>query len=197
MIPRFFDPDHGSVLIEGNDLRRVHLRSLRQLIGLVTQNTFLFDDTVYNNIAYGTRGATPEMVEEAARRAFAHDFIVHRPNGYQERVGEGGGHFSGGQRQRLTLARAILRNPAILILDEFTSQTDPESESFIHQALRDFKRGRTTFVITHRFHTLEIADRIIVLDKGRIAAIGSHSELLASSPVYQRLHESQAQRRVA
>jgi ATP-binding cassette subfamily B protein/subfamily B ATP-binding cassette protein MsbA len=197
MVPRFFDPDHGSVTIDGIDLRRVHLRSLRQLIGLVTQNTFLFDDTVYNNIAYGTRGATPEMVEAAARRAFAHDFIVARPKGYDERVGEGGGHFSGGQRQRLALARAILRNPAILILDEFTSQNDPESEACIHQALRDFKRGRTTFVITHRMNTLEIADRIIVLENGRIAAVGTHNELLATCSMYQRLHEVQGQRRVA
>jgi ATP-binding cassette subfamily B protein/subfamily B ATP-binding cassette protein MsbA len=197
MIPRFFDPDHGSVLVDGIDLRRVQLRSLRQLIGLVTQNTFLFDDTVYNNIAYGTRGATREMVEEAARRAFAHDFIVQRPRGYEERVGEGGGLLSGGQRQRLALARAILRNPAILILDEFTSQNDPESEACIHEALNDFKRGRTTFVITHRLNTLEIADRIIVLEQGRIAAAGTHKELLAGCAIYQRLHEIQGQRRVA
>jgi ATP-binding cassette, subfamily B, bacterial MsbA len=197
MIPRFQDPDHGSILIDGIDLRRVQLRSLRQLIGLVSQKTFLFDDTIYKNIAYGVHGATREMVEEAAQRAFAHDFILSRPRGYDDRVGEAGTLVSGGQGQRLALARVILRNPAILILDEFTSQNDPESEAAIHQALRDFKRGRTTFVITHRLNTLEIADRIIVMDEGRITAMGTHRELLASSPTYQRLHEAQGQRRVA
>jgi ABC-type multidrug transport system fused ATPase/permease subunit len=154
---------------------------------------------VYNNIAYGARGARPEEVEEAARRAFAHEFIAALPGGggYQTRVGEGGAKLSGGQKQRLALARAILRNPAVLILDEFTSQNDPESEALIHRALKEFKQGRTTFVITHRLNTLEIADRIIVLEHGRIAAGGSHAELLASSPVYQRLHEAMCQRRCA
>jgi ATP-binding cassette, subfamily B, bacterial MsbA len=194
LLSRFFDPDHGFVLIDGHDLRTVSLRSLRQQIGMVTQETTLFDDTVHNNIAYGNRRARPEEVEEAARKAFAHDFIIKLSAGYQTRVGEAAGKLSGGQRQRLALARAILRNPRILILDEFTSQSDPESEALIHRALREFVRGRTTFIITHRLHTLEVADRIIVVETGRIAAVGTHTELLGACPAYQRLHEANAQR---
>jgi ATP-binding cassette subfamily B protein/subfamily B ATP-binding cassette protein MsbA len=197
LVPRFWDPDHGSVFIDGLDLRNVHLRSLRQQIGLVTQETFLFDDNVYNNIAYGTRGATMEEVEAAARRAYAHDFILTLPQGYQTSVGEAGSKLSGGQKQRLALARAILRNPSILILDEFTNQSDNESDLEIHRALKEFKPGRTVFLITHKLHTLEIADRIVVLEHGGIAAIGGHAELIASCPLYQRLHEAQNQRRCA
>jgi ATP-binding cassette subfamily B protein/subfamily B ATP-binding cassette protein MsbA len=197
LVPRFWDPDHGSVFIDGLDLRNVHLRSLRQQIGLVTQETFLFDDTVYNNIAYGTRGATLEEVEAAARKAYAHDFIAEMPLGYQASVGESGCKLSGGQKQRLALARAILRNPSILILDEFTNQSDNESDLEIHRALKEFKPGRTVFLIAHKLHTLEIADRIIVLEQGGITAMGSHAELMVSCPLYQRLHEAQNQRRCA
>ncbi|MGH7170446.1 MAG: ABC transporter ATP-binding protein, partial [Gemmataceae bacterium] len=190
LLPRFYDPDHGSILIDGHDLRRVNVRSLRQLVGIVTQDTILFDDTIYNNIAYGSRGARQEDIEAAAQRAFAHEFILAQPKGYQTRVGEIGGKLSGGQKQRLALARVILRNPSVLILDEFTSAADSESEALIHRAMKDFMVGRTTFVITHRLHTLEIADRIVVLEKGRIAAVGTHAELLAGCPAYQRLQEA-------
>jgi ATP-binding cassette, subfamily B, bacterial MsbA len=196
LIPRFYDPDHGSVFIDGHDLRRVNLRSLRQRVGIVTQDTILFDHTIYNNIAYGSRRAKPEEIEEAAQRAFAHEFILAQPKGYQTRIGEIGSKLSGGQRQRLALARVILRNPSILILDEFTSAADTESEALIHRAMKEFMVGRTTFVITHRLHTLEIADRIVVLEKGRIAAVGTHAELLAGCPPYQRLQEAYNHKRL-
>jgi subfamily B ATP-binding cassette protein MsbA len=194
LLPRFYDPDHGSILIDGYDLRTVNLRSLRQLVGVVTQDTILFDDTIAHNIAYGSRAAKQEDIEAAAQRAFAHDFILAQPKGYQTRVGEIGGKLSGGQKQRLALARAILRNPSILILDEFTSAADSESEALIHRAMKNFMTGRTSFVITHRLHTLEIADRIVVLEKGRIADVGTHAELLAGCAVYQRLQEAYNQR---
>jgi ATP-binding cassette subfamily B protein/subfamily B ATP-binding cassette protein MsbA len=197
MLARFFDPDHGVVLVDGHDIRRVNLRSLRQQIGLVSQDTILFDDTIYNNIAYGRLHATPDQVEAAARQALAHDFIVQLKEGYQTRVGEMGCSLSGGQKQRLALARAILRDPSLLILDEATSAADVEFEASIQEALRDFMKNRTTFLITHRLNMLEIADRIIVLESGRIEAMGTHQELMQCCPTYQRLQEIQNQRRAA
>jgi ATP-binding cassette subfamily B protein/subfamily B ATP-binding cassette protein MsbA len=198
LLPRFYDPDHGTVFIDGHDLRTLNLRSVRQQIAVVTQDTILFDDTIFNNIAYGSRGAQPAEIEAAAQRAEAHDFIVKLPRGYQTRVGEvQATQLSGGEKQRLALARAILRNPSILILDEFNSQYDLESEAAIHRALKEFIVGRTTFLITHRLNSLELADRIVVLENGRIAAVGTHAELVVSCPAYQRLHEAHTQRRVA
>ena len=189
LLPRFRDPVHGSVLVLGHDLRELNLRSLRHNIGLVSQDTVLFDDTIHENIAYGCRSATREQVETAARKAFAHDFISRLSKGYDTPAGECGGKLSGGQKQRICLARAILRDPAILLLDEFTSQTDAESEALIHRAMAEFVRGRTTFMITHRMHTLEMADRIMVLDHGHVVGLGSEAELLRTCPVFQRLSE--------
>ncbi|MGL6095879.1 MAG: ABC transporter ATP-binding protein, partial [Fimbriiglobus sp.] len=191
LLPRFFDPDYGGVYVDGVNLRSANLRSLRKQIGLVTQDTVLFDDTILANIAYGRPGATREQVEAAARQAFAHEFIIDRPAGYDEQVGDLGSALSGGQKQRLSLARAILRDPRILILDEATSQIDPESEQKIHQALKAFVKGRTTFLITHRKSTLELADRIVVMDEGRIVGVGTHAELAKSCAVYQRLYEGE------
>jgi ATP-binding cassette subfamily B protein/subfamily B ATP-binding cassette protein MsbA len=197
MLPRFFDPDHGSIFIDGIDIRSANLRSLRKQVAVVTQESILFDDTIYNNIAYGRPSASREDVEEASRRARAHDFISAKPHGYDTRVGEGGRYLSGGEKQRLCLARAFLINPSILVLDEFTSQADTVTEAEMHNILREFMRGRTTFVITHRLNTLEIADRIVVIDDGRVIACGTHAELLKSCALYQRLHEAQFRRLVA
>ncbi len=198
LLPRFYDPDHGAVLIDGINLRTAHLRSLRRIIGLVTQDTQLFEGTVRENITYGKRGASPEAIIEAARKAHAHEFILKElPDGYDTVVGELATNLSGGQKQRIALARAILRNPKILILDEWSSQIDPNSEAEIHAALREFVKGRTVFLITHKLHTLEIADRIVVMDSGTVADVGTHAELIARCLLYQRLCDPGASRKAA
>ena len=196
LLPRFFDPDHGAILVDGVDIRKANLRSLRKQIALVSQDPILFDDTLAANIRYGNRNATPEQVEDAARKASAHDFIVAK-GGYEVRVGDLGSSLSGGEKQRIALARAILRDPSILILDEFSSAIDPVSDRLIHQAVQEFKAGRTTFFITHKMHTVQMADRIVVLDNHAVAATGTHAELMVSSPVYRGLYEAQIQAKAA
>jgi ABC-type multidrug transport system fused ATPase/permease subunit len=192
LVPRFFDPSGGYVRIDGQDLREVQVRSVRSQVGLVTQQTILFDDTIAKNIAYGSPGATHNEIVSAAQSAFAHQFIEQLPHGYETEVGEMGGSLSGGQRQRIALARAILRNPSILILDEATSSLDVESESLIHKALRDFKRGRTILMVTHRISTLDIADRVAVVSAGMIEAVGTVDELRRSSVTFRRMYDVHA-----
>ena len=190
LLPRFYDPTGGAIRLDGIDLRDLRLRDLRARIGLVTQQTHLFDDTVFNNIRYGTRHATEAQVVAAAKRAHAHRFIMEKlKEGYDTKVGQGGNRLSGGQRQRIALARAFLRDPEILILDEATSQIDIESEQLIHQALQEFVRGRTAIMITHRLSTLSLADEVVVMELGRMIDRGRHEELLGRCALYRKLHD--------
>ena len=190
LIPRFADPTAGVVKLDGVPLPDMRIRDVRRQIGLVTQETMLFDDTIFNNIRYGSPDATREQVIEAAKQAHAHRFIEHElPNGYETSAGALGNCLSGGQRQRIALARAILRDPPILILDEATSQVDLESEQAIQQVLEKFTRGRTTIIITHRLAVLSLADRIVVMQAGRILDVGRHDELLGRCALYRRLYQ--------
>lgn len=191
LIPRFFDVTSGRILIDGRDIREVTLSSLRRQVAQVTQETILFNDTVRNNIAYGQPDTKVALVEEAARAALAHDFIMKMPQGYETVIGEKGFRLSGGERQRLAIARAILKNSPILILDEATSALDAESEALVQTALSNLMQDRTALVIAHRLGTIRRANRIAVLEGGRITAIGSHDELLTTSPTYQRLYQLQ------
>ncbi|KPJ62791.1 MAG: hypothetical protein AMS15_02815 [Planctomycetes bacterium DG_23] len=191
LIPRFYHPTSGHIEIDGQDTSKVTLSSLRRQIGIVTQEVILFNDSVANNIAYGKPDATRAEIVRAARSANADDFIQELPQGYDTVIGERGATLSGGERQRLALARAIVKDPAILILDEATSELDSESEHLIQEALSRFVRGRTTIIIAHRLSTVTRADRILVLDEGRIQATGTHKELLNTSPLYRRLYETQ------
>jgi subfamily B ATP-binding cassette protein MsbA len=188
LLLRFYDPTGGAIRIGGVDLRQAAVRDLRRQMAVVTQEVILFDDTIRNNIAFGRPGATEAEIEEAARHAFAHDFILEKPQGYNSIVGEKGINFSVGQRQRITIARALLRNAPILVLDEATSALDNESERIVQAALDELMKGRTTICIAHRLSTIQNFDRIVVLDQGRIVEMGTHSELLVLGGVYQKLH---------
>jgi len=191
LIPRFFDATEGRLLIDGHDVRDVTLASLREQVGIVTQETVLFNDTVRNNIAYGQPHVPLKAVEAAARAALAHDFIKALPAGYDEVIGERGVRLSGGERQRIAIARAILKNAPILILDEATSALDSESEALVQSALHNLMSGRTVFVIAHRLSTVRRADRIVVIENGAIADIGAHEDLMAKLGTYRRLYELQ------
>jgi subfamily B ATP-binding cassette protein MsbA len=191
LIPRFYDPDSGRILIDGKNIREATLFSLRSQIGLVTQNVVTFNDTIAANIAYGRPGAAKEEVITAAKRAFAHEFISPLPDGYDTVIGEQGAGLSGGQLQRIVIARAILKNPAILIFDEATSHIDADSEAKIHRAIEKIMQDRTSFIIAHRFSTVITADVIVVMNDGRIIAQGQHDELIQSCALYQSLYETQ------
>lgn len=192
LVPRFYDVTGGAVRIDGHDIRELRIRDLRALMGIVTQESILFNDTVANNIAFGTPGMSPADIERAARIANAHDFIMALPQGYQTNIGDGGNRLSGGQRQRISIARAVLKNPPILILDEATSALDTESERLVQEALVKMLEGRTSIVIAHRLSTIQHCDEICVMQEGRIIERGTHNELHAAGGQYRRLCDMQA-----
>jgi len=192
LVPRFYDVSSGRVTVDGVDVKKVKLDSLRRNVGIVLQDVYVFGDTIRNNIAFGKPDATVEEVERAARAAQIHEFIAGLPEGYETMIGERGITLSGGQRQRLTIARALLTDPRILILDDSTSNVDAETETLIRLAIDELLKGRTALIITQRASTCEAADRVVVMERGRITAVGTHRQLLRSSPDYRRLIESQA-----
>jgi subfamily B ATP-binding cassette protein MsbA len=191
LLSRFYDPTAGRVTIDGVDLRDATLASVRGQLGVVTQETILFNDSVRGNIAFGMNGVPQARVEEAARAAHAHEFVTRMPEGYETVIGDRGVLLSGGERQRLAIARALLRNPPILLLDEATSALDTESERLVQDALERLMRDRTVLVIAHRLSTIQHADRILVFNSGRIVQQGRHADLLSESGPYRRLHELQ------
>jgi subfamily B ATP-binding cassette protein MsbA len=192
LLPRFYDTTQGDILIDGVPIRDYIISDVRALMGIVSQETVLYNASVFDNIAFGLQGVTEEQVMEAARVANAHEFIMEMPEGYQTNIGDRGVKMSGGQRQRISIARAVLRNPPIMILDEATSALDTESERLVQEALTNLMQNRTSLVIAHRLSTVQHADEIIVLHKGEIAERGSHNELMALQGVYRRLHDMQA-----
>ena len=191
LLLRFYDPHGGRILLDGRDIRGITQVSLRNCISVVSQEVFLFHDTIYENIRYGRLDATREEIMEAARRAHAHEFIMEQPQGYETVIGDSGRMLSGGQRQRISIARAILRNTPVLLLDEATSALDPESERHIQEAIRDLSQGKTVLAIAHRLSTVITSDVIVVMDDGAVAAAGTHDELLAASPIYRKLYSMQ------
>jgi ABC-type multidrug transport system fused ATPase/permease subunit len=197
LLPRFWDVQSGAIRIDGHDVRDIQMRSLRTQIGMVTQETILFEDSLANNIAYGNRHATRDEIIAASKRAYAHQFISSLPQGYDTVIGERGMGLSGGQRQRIALARAMLRDPAILILDEATSAVDIQDEALIRKAIEEFCRGRTTFIISHSLGSVQFADRIVLMNSGRIEAVGTDAELRRTSALYRRLNEIHYQRESA
>ena len=192
LIPRFYDASQGRITLDGKDIRDLRIRDLRNLMGNVNQDPILFNDTIYNNIAFGVEGATEEEVIAAAKIANAHEFIMEKEEGYQTNIGDRGTKLSGGQRQRLSIARAILKNPPILILDEATASLDTESERIVQEALDRLMSTRTTIAIAHRLSTIKNADEIIVMHEGRIVERGRHEELIAMDGYYKRLNDMQA-----
>jgi subfamily B ATP-binding cassette protein MsbA len=192
MLPRYYDPKDGQILIDGVDVKKLRIRDLRRLMGVVTQESILFNETVFNNIAFGMDHATEADVINAAKVANADDFITAMPQGYHTPIGDRGGKLSGGQRQRLSIARAVLKNPPLLILDEATSALDTESERLVQDALTKLMKQRTTLVIAHRLSTIVHADEIIVMQKGEIVERGTHDELLAKGGYYRKLYELQS-----
>jgi subfamily B ATP-binding cassette protein MsbA len=191
LLPRFYDPSTGEIKIDGIDLKKIDLESLRNLMGIVTQETILFNDTVWSNIAYGHDHASKEEVESAAKAANAHQFIMNMPQEYQTIIGDRGVKISGGERQRLAIARALFKNPPILIFDEATSSLDTESEALVQEAIDRLMKGRTVFVIAHRLSTIQNADKIVVLDDGKIVQVGNHNSLMQQEGLYKRLYEMQ------
>ena len=191
LLPRFYDVTNGHIEIDGIDIKNYQLKDLRNLMGIVSQEAILFNDTIYNNIVFGLNDISRAQVEEAARIAYAHDFIMESENGYQTIIGDRGTKLSGGQRQRITIARAVLKNPAILILDEATSALDSESEQYLQKALNELMQNRTAIVIAHRLSTIQHADEIIILDQGKIVERGTHKLLINTDGAYSKLVKMQ------
>jgi subfamily B ATP-binding cassette protein MsbA len=191
LIPRFYDPTEGEVLVDGISLRDYEIESLRKQIGVVTQESILFNDTIFNNIAFGMDNVREDDVIQAAKVANAHDFIMQTEDGYQTTIGERGAKLSGGQRQRLSIARAVLKNPPILILDEATSALDSESERLVQDALNNLMKNRTSIIIAHRLSTIQHADEIIVIQQGKIIERGRHDNLIEGNGLYRKLIEIQ------